>query len=126
MKEILDKLEAMFDRVPLLKEGTHYLTPINNQLTYGELYQLYEFVNSWYELCDDDLGTLATPEEAIKAMEDMSGVTDAMKGIVFIDEEVKFKCTVTGDCGKEHKSLKEWQDCKVCDAILASRLPPKL
>lgn len=35
--------------------------------------------------------------------------------------EITYKATVLGDCGKTHSSIEEWQKCEVCDLILDSR-----
>ncbi len=33
-----------------------------------------------------------------------------------------YKVTVIGDCGKVHASFEEWQQCKLCEAIIARNI----
>lgn len=39
-----------------------------------------------------------------------------------LTDELQIKVTVLGDCGKEHASFAEWQDCQTCGRILGLRL----
>ncbi|WP_035641387.1 hypothetical protein [Bradyrhizobium sp. ORS 375] len=38
------------------------------------------------------------------------------------DPESSIKPTVTGDCGKNHKTLDEWRQCFACDAAERRRI----
>ena len=98
MKEILEKLEEWFNDTNLgedKKVSTRYQYADN--ITWKELYQLYEFAKASYTYVE----AKATCEAIIKST---------------------YNVTVVGDCGKVHHSFAEWQSCSDCDTIMKKHL----